>query len=255
MGISKRMVTAEFQYLQHLAKDGRDLYARALQAAYQEAKLAATPAPFASVAAIVTAINGANGGAGIPNVTASASGSDLVLTTNATGTTEAITVVHTGTANAALGFSTTSDTTGTGTSAPAAGSVTGSAITTPVSLAGLTLNYVSTHSSTPTSGTITFSGSGGVILVTGQVVDAFGNPIESLQDVTLETQSVTAANIAAATSPVGTIIAGSGTTKVWMQTSALGAFAVNVTDATEGQLALIKAHVPDGIEAFLELQY
>jgi hypothetical protein len=256
MSMKSRMVAAEFANLEHLAHDGGDVYARGIGAAYQEALLTATPVPFPTLATIVTAINSANGGAGIPNVTASTSGGELILTTNSTGTTEAIEVLSTGTANALLGFSTTSNTTGTGTGGPTAGVVTGASITSllPVALGGLTLNFISTHSSVATPGSITFGGSAGVQKVTGQIADAFGVAITGVQDVVLDTYSTTASNMTAIGTPVGTIKTGSGTTKVWMQTTAAGTFGVLVTDATLGELAMVKVTVNDGLSAFQELQ-
>lgn len=255
MGISKRMVQAELEYLKHLAADGRELEARGLAALVQGCAVSVTGVPFASLADIVTAINGANGGAGIPNVTASTSAGKIVLTTNATGTTEAITVKATGTANSALGFSTTSDTTGTGTSAPAAGVVQGTAITAPIQLYGLTLLYTSTHSSTPTSGTIVFAGDGGVIVINGQMTDGLGNSVVGIQDVVLKTNSVTGATMAANSPAVGVIKTGSASAEVWMQTNSSGAFSVLATDSTEGELALLIVFMPDGQVVMAELQY
>jgi hypothetical protein len=250
MSLASRMIAAEFQYLKHLAVDGRDLYAKGIKASYLEAALTLTGGSFTTMTEIVTEINAI----GIPNVTASTSGGALILTTNATGTTEAIEILDTGTANAALGFSTTSNTTGTGTSAPAAGVVTSAVVTLPVNLMGLTLNYVSTHSSVATSGTIVL-GSNGNITVSGQIEDAMGSLVEGVQDVLLDTHSTTGANITAASSPVGTIKTGSGTTVVWMQTNATGAFAFQVADATAGELALLKCYVPDCVVALKELQF
>lgn len=96
-----------------------------------------------------------------------------------------------------------------------------------------------------------------VVTVQGQVVDPFGQPVKGVFDVTLETYPVTGGQgtIAAAGSPVGTIKTGSGTGKVWMQTSATGAFAVAVTDITSGELILMKAQTVDGINSSAELQF
>lgn len=50
MGISNRMVSAELEYLKHLSADGRDLYARGLQALHVECTLT----PSAVVSHVVT---------------------------------------------------------------------------------------------------------------------------------------------------------------------------------------------------------
>jgi hypothetical protein len=250
MSLAKRMIPAEFQYLKHLAVDGRDLYAKGIKSAYLEAMLTLAGGNFTTMAQIVAEINAI----GIPNVTASTAGGALVLTTNATGATEAIELLPSGTANAALGFSTVNPTIGTGTSGPTAGVITGSVVTLPVNLFGLTLNYISTHLGVATSGSITL-GSNGPITVNGQVVDSMGSLIEGVQDVTADTFSTTGANITALGSPVGVIKTGSGTVKVWMQTNAFGAFGFTVTDATAGELGLLKVAVPDSLVAMAELQY
>jgi hypothetical protein len=250
MSLANRMIPAEFQYLKHLALDGRDLYAKGIKSLALEASLTLTGGSFTTMAEIVSEINAI----GIPNVTASTSGGMLILTTNSTGTTEAIELLPTGTANALLGFSAVNPTIGTGTSAPAAGVITSAAVTLPVNLFGLTLSYVSTHTSVATSGTIVL-GSNGNITVNGQVEDAFLGLIEGVLDVTLDTYSTTGANITAASSAVGTIKTGSGTTKVWMQTSATGAFAFQVADATATELGLLKVQVADGLVAMHELQF
>jgi hypothetical protein len=244
------MIPAEFEYLQHLALDGRDLYAKGIKAVLQQASLVGAGGNFTTMAQIVTEINAI----GIPNVTASTAGGALVLTTNATGTTEAITVKASGTANAALALSTSADTTGTGTSAPAAGVVTSGVVTLPTNLYGLTLNYVSTHLGVATAGTIVL-GSNGAITVQGQVVDAMGKPVVGVQDVIVETISTTGANITAAGTPVGTLKVGSGTIKAWFQTNSSGAFAFTATDATAGELALCKISTPDGLHSIKELQF
>lgn len=69
-----------------------------------------TGGPFASAAAIATAV-----GTNIPGVTATDSAGTLVLTTLLTGRTQGIKVKADGTANSALNFSTVSDTSDTGT--------------------------------------------------------------------------------------------------------------------------------------------
>jgi hypothetical protein len=95
-----------------------------------------------------------------------------------------------------------------------------------------------------------------VVTVQGQVVDAFGVPVAGTFDITLETYVPTGGQgtIAAAGTPVGTVKVGSGTAKVWMQTSSTGAFAVAVTDSTS-ELGLIKAQLNDGLNASAEMQF
>jgi hypothetical protein len=95
-----------------------------------------------------------------------------------------------------------------------------------------------------------------VVTVQGQVVDAFGQPVAGVFDVTLETYVPTGGQgtIAAAGTPVGTIKVGSGAAKVWMQTSSSGGFAVAVTDTTS-ELGLLKAQTNDGVNSSVEMQF
>lgn len=95
-----------------------------------------------------------------------------------------------------------------------------------------------------------------VVTVQGQIVDAFGNAVAGVKDVTVETYVPTSGQgtLAAASAPVGTIKVGTGTTKVWLQTNAAGAFALAATDSAT-ELGLIKAQTADGLDAMAEMQF
>jgi hypothetical protein len=91
-----------------------------------------------------------------------------------------------------------------------------------------------------------------VIIVSGQVRDQDGTPRAAVVDVVVESTPVSGAGTM--TVSTGTAKKGSGTTKVWLQTDATGAFAVNVTNAA-AEDNLIEVRVDNGESEFLKLTY
>lgn len=91
----------------------------------------------------------------------------------------------------------------------------------------------------------------GTIPVSGQVVDGLGIPVQGVTDIQLDINTASDATMAVTT---GTSKL-SATAQLWLQTNSLGAFAVNVSNPTGGELSLLRIMSPDGIHPIVELQF